>query len=77
MNALLPAAIPADGWVPVKADPQRLSAALAAVDQHSIVRCYKVGVLYARRGQTTEEEMLNNDHAGARMSGLHARVGGR
>ncbi|XP_026670175.1 signal-induced proliferation-associated 1-like protein 1 isoform X1 [Ceratina calcarata] len=38
--------------------------ALARLDEQGLSSRYKVGVLYCRSGQRTEEEMYNNQHAG-------------
>lgn len=38
--------------------------ALARLDEQGLSNRYKVGVLYCRAGQRTEEEMYNNQHAG-------------
>lgn len=38
--------------------------ALARLDEQGLSNRYKVGVLYCRSGQRTEEEMYNNQHAG-------------
>lgn len=38
--------------------------ALARLDEQGLSNKYKVGVLYCRSGQRTEEEMYNNQHAG-------------
>ncbi|KZC09089.1 Signal-induced proliferation-associated 1-like protein 1 [Dufourea novaeangliae] len=38
--------------------------ALARLDEQGLSSRYKVGVLYCRSGQGTEEEMYNNQHAG-------------
>lgn len=38
--------------------------ALARLDEQGLSNKYKVGVLYCRNGQRTEEEMYNNQHAG-------------
>ncbi|XP_072757370.1 uncharacterized protein [Anoplolepis gracilipes] len=38
--------------------------ALARLDEQGLSSKYKVGVLYCRSGQRTEEEMYNNQHAG-------------
>lgn len=37
---------------------------VANVDEHGLTSRYKIGVLYCRAGQRTEEEMYNNQHAG-------------
>ncbi|XP_066594298.1 signal-induced proliferation-associated 1-like protein 1 [Prorops nasuta] len=37
---------------------------LARLDEQGLSNRYKVGVLYCRSGQRTEEEMYNNQHAG-------------
>ncbi|XP_053593151.1 signal-induced proliferation-associated 1-like protein 1 isoform X2 [Microplitis demolitor] len=37
---------------------------LARLDEQGLSNRYKVGVLYCRAGQRTEEEMYNNQHAG-------------
>nr|CAB3266077.1 signal-induced proliferation-associated 1-like protein 1 [Phallusia mammillata] len=36
---------------------------LVKVDEQNVYKSYKIGVLYCRAGQTTEEEMYNNEHA--------------
>ncbi|XP_046611534.1 signal-induced proliferation-associated 1-like protein 1 isoform X1 [Neodiprion virginianus] len=38
--------------------------AVARLDEQGLSNKYKVGVLYCRSGQRTEEEMYNNQHAG-------------
>ncbi|XP_020285367.1 signal-induced proliferation-associated 1-like protein 2 isoform X2 [Pseudomyrmex gracilis] len=38
--------------------------ALTKLDEQMLSNTYKVGVLYCRTGQRTEEEMYNNQHAG-------------
>ncbi|KAJ8673358.1 hypothetical protein QAD02_004620 [Eretmocerus hayati] len=38
--------------------------AVARLDEQGLSNRYKVGVLYCRAGQRTEEEMYNNQHAG-------------
>ncbi|XP_058789822.1 signal-induced proliferation-associated 1-like protein 2 isoform X2 [Phymastichus coffea] len=38
--------------------------AVARLDEQGLSNRYKVGVLYCRSGQRTEEEMYNNQHAG-------------
>ncbi|KAG7213273.1 hypothetical protein KM043_002573 [Ampulex compressa] len=38
--------------------------AVARLDEQGLSSRYKVGVLYSRSGQRTEEEMYNNQHAG-------------
>lgn len=38
--------------------------AVARLDEQGLSNRYKVGVLYCRTGQRTEEEMYNNQHAG-------------
>lgn len=37
---------------------------LLKLDQQGLTNHYKVGILYCRAGQSTEEEMYNNEHAG-------------
>ncbi|XP_033230102.1 signal-induced proliferation-associated 1-like protein 2 [Belonocnema kinseyi] len=37
---------------------------VANVDEHGLTSRYKIGILYCRAGQRTEEEMYNNQHAG-------------
>lgn len=37
---------------------------LLKLDEQVLTRTYKVGVLYCKSGQNTEEEMYNNEHAG-------------
>jgi len=36
--------------------------ALLAADERQVIRCYKIGVLYARPGQQTEAEIFANTH---------------
>lgn len=43
--------------------------ALLAADERQVIRCYKIGVLYARPGQQTEAEIFANTH-GAHGRGL-------
>ncbi|KAK0174637.1 hypothetical protein PV327_010391 [Microctonus hyperodae] len=43
---------------------QTAEEALARLDEQGLSNRYKVGVLYSRAGQRTEEEMYNNQHAG-------------
>lgn len=38
--------------------------AVARLDEQGLSTKYKVGVLYCKSGQRTEEEMYNNQHAG-------------
>ncbi|XP_032666110.1 signal-induced proliferation-associated 1-like protein 1 isoform X3 [Odontomachus brunneus] len=38
--------------------------AVARLDEQGLSNKYKVGVMYCRSGQRTEEEMYNNEHAG-------------
>ena len=38
--------------------------AVARLDEQGLSNRYKVGVLYCRAGQRTEEEMYNNQHSG-------------
>lgn len=38
--------------------------AVARLDEQGLSNRYKVGVLYTKSGQRTEEEMYNNQHAG-------------
>lgn len=37
---------------------------LATLDEQGLTSQYKVGILYCRAGQCTEEEMYNNESAG-------------
>lgn len=37
---------------------------LLKLDEQGLSRQYKVGVMYCRAGQATEEEMYNNENAG-------------
>lgn len=39
-------------------------AQLLKLDEHKLTKTYKVGVLYCKAGQSTEEEFYNNEHAG-------------
>ncbi|XP_012286463.1 signal-induced proliferation-associated 1-like protein 2 [Orussus abietinus] len=43
---------------------QAAEEAVARLDEQGLSNKYKVGVLYCRSGQRTEEEMYNNQHAG-------------
>lgn len=37
---------------------------LLKLDEHKLTKNYKVGVLYCKAGQSTEEEFYNNEHSG-------------
>lgn len=37
---------------------------LLKLDEQRLNNCYKVGIMYCRADQSTEEEMYNNEHAG-------------
>lgn len=39
-------------------------AQLLKLDEHKLTRTYKVGILYCKAGQSTEEEFYNNEHSG-------------
>lgn len=39
-------------------------AQLLKLDEHKLTKTYKVGVLYCKAGQSTEEEFYNNEHSG-------------
>lgn len=40
-----------------------VDAQLLKLDEHKLTKNYKVGVLYCKAGQSTEEEFYNNEHA--------------
>ncbi|XP_028982373.1 signal-induced proliferation-associated 1-like protein 2 [Diachasma alloeum] len=48
----------------LKLGTQPAEEALARLDEQGLSNRYKVGVLYCRAGQRTEEEMYNNQHSG-------------
>lgn len=39
-------------------------AQLLKLDEHKLTKNYKVGILYCKAGQSTEEEFYNNEHSG-------------
>ncbi|XP_069117869.1 LOW QUALITY PROTEIN: signal-induced proliferation-associated 1-like protein 2 [Argopecten irradians] len=43
---------------------QKTSDQLLRLDEQGISKTYKIGVMYCRSGQSTEEEMYNNEHSG-------------
>ncbi|KAJ3121751.1 signal-induced proliferation-associated 1-like protein 3, partial [Nowakowskiella sp. JEL0407] len=47
---------------PVKISDSAVEKSILTVDELSVVRKYKIGVLYTKAGQTTEEEMFCNEH---------------
>ncbi|XP_012543705.2 signal-induced proliferation-associated 1-like protein 2 isoform X2 [Monomorium pharaonis] len=51
--------------------------ALARLDEQGLSNRYKVGVLYCRSGQRTEEEMYNNQHAGPALLEFLDAIGQR
>uniref|UniRef100_A0ABD2X543 Rap-GAP domain-containing protein n=1 Tax=Trichogramma kaykai TaxID=54128 RepID=A0ABD2X543_9HYME len=50
---------------------------LARLDEQGLSNRYKVGVLYCRAGQKTEEEMYNNQHAGPALLEFLDSIGQR
>ncbi|XP_072030878.1 uncharacterized protein [Amphiura filiformis] len=50
---------------------------LARLDEQGVSKKYKVGIMYCRTGQTTEEEMYNNEHGGAAFEEFLNSIGER
>ena len=50
---------------------------LLKLDEQSLTRNYKVGVMYCRAEQTTEEEMYNNQHSSAALDAFLDCIGKR
>ena len=50
---------------------------LLKIDELGVHKKFKVGVLYCRAGQSTEEEMYNNEHAGPAFSEFLELLGQR
>ncbi|KAJ3121754.1 signal-induced proliferation-associated 1-like protein 3 [Nowakowskiella sp. JEL0407] len=50
---------------PVKISNSAVEKSILTVDELSVVRKYKIGVLYAKAGQTAEEEMFCNEEHGS------------
>lgn len=48
----------------LKLATQNAEAQLLKLDEHKLTKNYKVGVLYCKAGQSTEEEFYNNEHSG-------------
>lgn len=42
----------------------RVEQLIAELDEQGLTSHYKVGIMYCRAGQSTEEEMYNNENAG-------------
>lgn len=60
-----------------KADDDRFEQAVLRIDEQSLSRQYKLGLLYCRAGQTTEEEMYNNESGGPALDDFMAILGTR
>lgn len=50
-------------------------AQLLKLDEHKLTKNYKVGVLYCKAGQSTEEEFYNNEHSGPLFDEFLACIG--
>jgi len=50
-------------------------AQLLKLDEHKLTKNYKVGVLYCRAGQSTEEEFYNNEHSGPLLDEFLSCIG--
>ena len=48
---------------------------LMKLDEQGISRHYKIGVLYCRSGQATEEEMYNNEEGGPAFNEFLETIG--
>lgn len=48
---------------------------LLKLDEQGISRHYKIGVLYCRAGQATEEEMYNNEEGGPAFNEFLETIG--
>lgn len=48
---------------------------LLKLDEQGVTRHYKVGILYCRGGQSTEEEMYNNEEGGAAFNEFLETIG--
>lgn len=52
-------------------------AQLLKLDEHKLTKNYKVGVLYCKAGQSTEEEFYNNEHSGPLFDEFLSCIGER
>ncbi|KAG1713971.1 Signal-induced proliferation-associated 1-like protein 1 [Nymphon striatum] len=50
---------------------------LVKLDQQSLTNCHKVGIMYCKAGQSTEEEMYNNEHSGPAFNEFLEMLGRR
>lgn len=50
---------------------------LLKLDEQGLTNTYKVGVLYCRAGQSTEEQMYNNEQAGPALNEFLETLGQR
>jgi signal-induced proliferation-associated 1 like protein 1 len=48
---------------------------VAKLDEQGLTNKYKVGILYCRAGQSTEEDMYNNEHGGPAFNEFLATIG--
>lgn len=50
-------------------------AQLLKLDEHKLTKTFKVGVLYCKAGQSTEEEFYNNEHSGPLFDEFLSNIG--
>lgn len=50
---------------------------LLKLDEHKLTKNYKIGILYCKAGQSTEEEFYNNEHSGPLFDEFLSCIGDR